>query len=663
MVPDSGQSQVRTAILLISENAKKTDSIYGILEKDGYSVRSVNASTAAIQSAEATPPDLVIIDQLTNGARGVEICERFCAHPQFKDVPVLLVGVENDVTSKTRAFDAGGADWLATPIQSIELLSKVKAHLDFHQMRKTHSRLKLQLANARDQQARTERELKESRDHFETLIKRNAEELTKAKEKAEAAIRAKSTFLSHMSHELRTPLNAILGFSRLMERNPNLTETQTENLGLIYQSGENLLRLVNDVLAVSRIDTGNEKLDVTVTDLLQLMQGVAVIFKSRSADKGLTFSLNLSQDLPRHVKCDEHKLQQILINLVNNSLKFTRTGGIEINVRCAPESSPGQTAGTGDPDGLCDLVFEVKDTGPGIAADDLDRIFDPFFKSHSHVKSNRGAGLGLTISQNFARLMGGDITAANSSDQGACFTLHVRLETATADEAQEKLKHERVVGITPESKDYRVLVVDDDLTSRMLLSEILIDVGLDVEKAEDGEQAVKLFSQWMPDIIFMDMRMPKMDGLTATRHIKATEKGCQTPVIALTGNIFEEDRRNIIAAGCDDYLPKPLEEQQLFDVLTKHLKVTFIRESSKPQHDTPPLEAAVTIEEMAQLPVPLLSELRKISLELDLEKLKGHLDQIQTTHPVLGASLSKLSNSFRFEEIYNLCEGALKSKG
>ncbi|MEJ2155091.1 MAG: response regulator, partial [Desulfobacteraceae bacterium] len=251
---------------------------------------------------------------------------------------------------------------------------------------------------------------------------------------------------------------------------------------------------------------------------------------------------------------------------------------------------------------------------------------------------------------------------ANCRDRGACFTFHACLEPATSEEALSKEKPDRFIGIEPGAKRNRVLVADDDTTSRMLLSEILASVGLDVEKAENGEEAVELFSQWRPDIVFMDVRMPKMDGLAATQRIKATDRGRHTPVIALTAHAFEEDRQEILSAGCDDYLRKPIDEQQLFELVGRILDITFIRENSAPQ-ETPALKgAAALLNAMSELPAPLLTELREIALELDLEKVKSCLDQIETSHPALGAALFKLSNEFRFEEIYNLCDGALKAK-
>ena len=614
------------SILLIGEDNDALASSYDILNNSGFNVRSTDTGYAAIQSAEGSPPDLIIIDGKLREPEAVEMCGQLSANSQLQHIPILIIGPRDNPALMEQAFEAGSMDWLDTPVQTMELMTKVKAHLDLQQLRNGRAKLERQLA--------------------------------RTKEQAEAAIRAKSNFLSHMSHELRTPLNAILGFSRLMERNPNLTETQAENLGLIYQSGENLLRLINDVLDMSKIDAGNETLQLTVIDLPQLMQGVSVKFQSRAADKGLTFSLDLSPDLPRFIKCDENKLQQIMINLVGNSLKFTQTGGIEIKIRRQSDEKPRQT------EGPCNLVFEIRDTGSGIAPGDLNRIFDPFFKGKSYSTSTRGTGLGLTISRNYARLMEGDITAANCRDKGACFTFHVCVESSTAQEALPLEGPERIIGVEPGNIKCRVLVVDDDNINRMLLSELLMDVSLDVKKAEDGEKAVKLFSQWNPDIVLMDIRMPVMDGMTATKHIKATEMGRDTPIVALTGQTYEEDRLKIAAAGFDDYLRKPFEEQQLFDIMAKHLDVTFIRDKSHPPEESPSVkEEAITIDVLAQLPTPLLTELRKIALELDLERFKWHLEQIQSSHPEIGASLSKLSNNFRFEEIYNLCGAALRAKG
>jgi signal transduction histidine kinase len=622
------ESLLKASILLIGNDPKASAAIYDTLTQSGFTVRS-SSTVSAIHATEGVPPNLIILDRQALDMESARILDQLRADRLIRKIPLLFVGPQGDVSLKEDAFKAGAADWLDAPVQEFELLAKVKTHLELHRMRNSQIQLERELAKAREQ--------------------------------AETAIRTRSKFLSHMSHELRTPLNAILGFSRLMERNPNLTATQAENLGLIYQSGEHLLRLINDALEMSKIDTGHESLNPTVIDLPRLMQGVVVMFQSRAAAQGLLIALDMAPNLPRFVKCDEPKLQQILVNLVGNSIKFSDEGEIEIKVRYTSEGTPLPTKNQGKSDRPCHLVFEIRDCGPGISPNELDRIFEPFYKGRQSAGKS-GTGLGLTISRKFARLMSGDITAANCKDRGACFTFNARVETVSAEEATPKDPPKRVVGIEPGHEVNRVLVVDDDTISQMLLNEILVNVGLEVKTAGDGEEAVELFSQWGPDIVFMDMRMPKMDGLTATRHIKATDKGRQTPIIALTGQTFEEDLKGILLAGCDDYLLKPFDEQLLFKLMGKHLNVTFIHEKSAPLESPPPKETVVTIDAMTELPTQQLIELRKIALELDLEKIKDCLGQIQTSHPELGAPLSKLSHEFRFEEIYNLCDGALKSK-
>jgi signal transduction histidine kinase/ActR/RegA family two-component response regulator len=634
MVPVQGPRRMTrealfdASILLISNDPKASAAIGDMLTQNGFTVRW-SAQVAANPSTEAPSPDLIILDRPALDMGNAEILDQLHAHKGNEEIPFFLVGPQDDISLKESAFAAGAADWLDAPVQEFELLAKMATHLELHRLRNSRNQLGHELADAREQ--------------------------------AETAIRAKNKFLSHMSHELRTPLNAILGFSRLMEHNPNLTASQVENLGLIYQSGENLLRLINDALEMSKIDTGNVTLNPTVIDLPRLLQGVVVMFQSRAAEQGLSISLDLAANVPRFVKCDEPKLQQILVNLVGNSLKFADEGEIEIRVRNRSEAAALQTNDPDPSEEPCDLAFEVRDSGPGISPNEAERIFEPFFKGRQGT-GKRGTGLGLTISRKFARMMGGDITAANGRDRGARFTFNAWVEPATAEAALSKNTLGRVVGIEGGKAENRVLVVDDDNTNRMLLSRILANAGMAVEKAASGEEAIEMFSRWRPDIVFMDLHMPKMDGLTATRHIKTTEKGRQTPIIALIPRTFEQDRQKILSAGCDDYLRKPVDEQQLFNLMGKQLGLTFIRDSSAPPPSPSPKGAAIAMDAMADLPTSMLAEIRKAALDLDLERVKACLDQIQASHPALRSSLSRLSSEFRFEEIYNLCDGALKSK-
>lgn len=495
--------------------------------------------------------------------------------------------------------------------------------------------------------------------HRKIAEKNRTSELTKAKEQAEASSVAKSNFLSHMSHELRTPLNAILGFSRLMERDPNLTEKQAENLGLIHQSGEHLLKLINGVLDMSKIDAGLESLDIHTIDLPQFVQGVAVMFKSRATSRGLTFSLDLMPDLPRFVQCDERKLQQVLINLMDNSIKFTDTGSIDIKVWSLALPPSQQNGEQAKRNACVDLFFRIQDTGKGIAPELLESIFDPFFKGDIDGAAGTGTGLGLAISRNYVKLMGGDISAASRQGPGVTFTFNIKVERATKAQVPLRNPTNRVVGIQSNKKRHRILVVDDNETSRLLLSELLNDVGFEVEEAENGQKAVEYFFDWHPHLVFMDIRMPVMDGLTALKIIKTTDTGKETPVIALTAHAFEEERRRITAAGFDAFIRKPFVEEKLFEIIAGHLELAFIfEEANQPQYQPEDKVSEFPIEVLAALPAPLLEDLKQKTLELDMAKINACIDDIQAINSSLGESLKTLSKRFRFSDLLKLIERA-----
>ncbi len=513
---------------------------------------------------------------------------------------------------------------------------------------------------------RTEHQLKAYSDQLESTVETRTHELTKAKEQAEASSIAKSNFLSHMSHELRTPLNAILGFSRLMERDPNLTDKQAENLALIHQSGEHLLKLINGVLDMSRIDAGLESLDIQTIDLPQFVQGVTVMFKSRASDLGLTFMLDLMPELPQFVRCDERKLQQILINLMDNSLKFTDTGGIDVKVWSSELPSAPIKENAAMNSGTIELFFRIRDTGKGINPEYLDQIFDPFFKGDTDDSTAAGTGLGLAISRNFANLMGGDITATNRDGPGADFTVNIQVGLAAETQFSLAKPTNRVVGIDSTREKRRILVVDDNDTSRLLLRELLDEVGFDIKEAENGQKAVASFFEWHPHLVFMDIQMPVMDGLSALKIIKNTESGKDTPVIALTAHAFEEERRKITAAGFDAFIHKPLVEKELFEVIAAHLDLTLIVEETQQPQPRPKQQITVPgfpIGEFAELPISLLKNLRQKALELDLERINTCIDNIQDLNASLGNTLKSLSKGFRFNDILDLTEKAIKLKG
>jgi two-component system sensor histidine kinase/response regulator len=482
------------------------------------------------------------------------------------------------------------------------------------------------------------------------------EKLREAKEAAETASRAKSAFLANMSHELRTPLNAILGFSQLMARDPGLTAEQQENLETIGRSGEHLLGLINDVLELSKIDAGRVTLQEESFDLHRLLDGLEEMFRLRAADNGLALIFDQAPNVPQYVRTDQGKLRQVLMNLLGNAVKFTREGGITLRVGSTPRA------------GTALLHFEVEDTGPGIAPEELDVVFDAFLQTASGQASKEGTGLGLPISLQFVKLMGGDLIVSSELGQGSLFKFDVQIELVDAADALTSRPARRVIGLEPnqlaaDGGPYRLLIAEDREASRKLLTKLLEPLGFEVREAVNGQEAVEIWEQWEPHLIWMDMRMPVVDGHQATKRIKSTTKGQATVIIALTASAFEEDRQVILAEGCDDFVRKPFREADIFDKLTKHLGVCFVYEEVEPTAQAPrPADTAASPQErltpaaLAVLPADWVAEVYQAAVQADGDLVLDLVGQIRAQHPSVADALTSLVRSYRLDIIVTLTQ-------
>jgi PAS domain S-box-containing protein len=398
-----------------------------------------------------------------------------------------------------------------------------------------------------------EEELIKYRNHLEELVDKRTRELSEsnaqltiAKEQAESANKAKSTFLANMSHELRTPLNSILGFARLTKETPEITAEQRKNLDIITLSGGHLLNLINNVLDISKIESGRMALEAAPTDLYQLIQEMKSLLYVNAAERGLNFYVEQSPELPRRIEVDGGKLRQVLINLIGNAIKYTKQGGIVMRVMIAEEA-----------DEMVRFRFEVEDTGPGISEEDRKRIFKPFVQLKGQGVVETGTGLGLAISRQYVELMGGKIDVTGVKGKGSLFFFEIPVKELPLEERTIAPERGRVIGMEGGQPRYRLLIAEDQLENRILLHKILDPLKVDIREAENGKEAVEIFKQWDPDLIWMDIRMPVMDGLEATHRIKSTDAGAHTKIIAITAQALEDDRMRIMKAGCDDFIRKP----------------------------------------------------------------------------------------------------------
>ncbi|NMF65552.1 MHYT domain-containing protein [Brasilonema octagenarum] len=494
---------------------------------------------------------------------------------------------------------------------------------------------------------------------------KQSSELKQAKEVADKANQAKSEFLAHMTHELRTPLNAILGFTQLMNRDSSLKAEHQKYLSIINRSGEHLLELINDVLDMSKIEAGGMTFNENKFDLFYLLESLEGMLKLKAESKGLNLVFERTLQVPQYITTDEGKLRQVLINLLDNATKFTEKGSVTLRVLVeqAQTNKCAENVTT-----TPHLLFEVTDTGCGIHPNEFHKLFQAFEQTATGLKSGGGTGLGLSISHKFVQMMGGQIKVSSTLGVGTQFSFSIPVEEATETKTQTpEFTSYKVIRLASEQPAYRILVVDDQLTNRMLLVKLLDKQGFQVHEASNGQDAVTLWEIWHPHLIFMDTRMPLMDGYEATSLIKEKERNTpqhshQTIIIATTTNAFQEEKYKILSAGCDDILSKPFQEQDIVGKISKYLGVQFLDPENTTNTDiTPPICKVVTnspnlISVMETMPGEWIQQLQKAACAGNDLLIVQLMEQIPADKVDLIETLKVLVENFDFEQVIELTE-------
>lgn len=487
-----------------------------------------------------------------------------------------------------------------------------------------------------------DRGLSQANQVLEQRVAERTAELLAAKETAERASRAKTVFLANMSHELRTPLHAVLGFSRLMRESPGVTPRQSESLEIISRSGERLLDIINNVLEIARIEAGRVVLEETAFDLHAMLYETQSLMAVKAAEKRLSFELRFAPDLPRHVWGDARKLGQVMLNLVGNAIKYTETGGTTMRATPVAWQSPERVL----------IRFEVEDTGRGISPEDRGRLFSPFVRVDERQSAEGGTGLGLALSKEYVDLMGGTLAVDSQVGRGSLFHFQIWMRVLTTEAVEPAAVRTRVAGLAEGEPHHRILVVEDQLESRLLLRWLLEPVGFEVAEANNGREAVKLFQEWHPALVFMDIRMPVMNGMEATQIIRSLPGGAQCKIVAVTAHALEEEKQVIVSSGFNGFIRKPYRERELFVALEQHLGARFaLREEGPPAPEKPKGTPTLAVSELERLPRSLVDALTGAAEQLDQTASLEVVEQIAASDARLAGRLRQLIDELRFKEL------------
>jgi len=487
--------------------------------------------------------------------------------------------------------------------------------------------------------------------------------LNQSKEAAEVANHAKSEFLANMSHELRTPLNGILGYAQILNRSQNLDNKERKGVDIIYQCGSHLLTLINDILDISKIEAGKLELNPHIVHLPSLLQGVSEIVGIRAEQKGIEFVYHSDPDLPDGIEVDDKRLRQVLINLLGNAVKFTDRGQVTFRVERLDSASPNNSAHLAEST-ITRLKVQVSDTGIGMSQKVLDKIFQPFEQVSDQKRNAEGTGLGLAISQTITQLMGSQIQVESQLGVGSTFFFEAEFPIAP-----EWQRTTMTTGGNPlvgyEGERQTILIVDDKWENRSVIVNLLEPLGFTVVEAEDGQAGLTKALQHKPNLIITDIAMPVMDGYEFLQQIRESETFKTLPIIVSSASVSNLDQQKSFDAGGDDFLEKPVQANDLFQMLQTHLQLTWIDQPAvavqEPVQASPP-EQTSTLPPLIVPPLEDLTQLLQLAQQGRLNKLTElakALEQQNPQYAPLVQQLLELSKGFQVAKLETLIQQLL----
>lgn len=489
------------------------------------------------------------------------------------------------------------------------------------------------------------------RKQTEGLLMEAKEIAETARVQAERANRAKSTFLANMSHELRTPLNGILGYTQILARDRSLNNAQLEGVQIIQRSGEYLLTLINDVLDLSKIEAGKIELYPTDFHFREFMLGIVDLFRMRAEQKGIFFAYEAEPHLPIGIHSDEKRLRQVLINLLGNAVKFTEQGGVTFKVGY-------QQTSVSEIRSVPKIFFEIIDTGVGIASENVEKIFSPFQQVGEQKYRSEGTGLGLSITKRLIEMMGGKLHVESILGQGSRFLISLELLEVSSLTESMKTEHSKIIGYWPGAcpqERYKILIVDDTWENRLVMVNLLSPLGFEIIEASNGQESIEKALEFMPDIIFMDLVMPVMDGLEATRQMRNIAELEKMIIIAASASVFDFHQQESLLAGCNDFIPKPFYVDQLFELLQKYLKLKWIYEEDHVLQKEEGFSNEVWIAPSSQQASALWNLAKQGDILGILEQIKIWEENDKQIRP-FAMQVRQLANNFEDDKICQIVE-------